>query len=406
MEQYCKTLDITYIDRETKRNKKIIKEVLKGVKLSDIPKDKKHIYYIMYTYFYPSKIESHSNSYFHSSGIESHSNITVSNFCNYFSMYILTEEQIKHLFFTIYNKIVLLGLKPDLSNISVEYLEKLFLVADEIYFSKLLNKFLKDNNSVLIFELKKLYGEFAGLTSGIEPLYTIAIDSELHIKYFKYISIQKANGVICRNPLLCLLSTFLHELVHLILRAFCMYEQMYNNHPALFRIISRSLFGHTSYEHSLGPRSIVGISKYELMNRKYVSFYQGGNFKYLLAITDIDMDLSIVKGIVIKGNDELERGEYVEVGFNIIYKKEPTNEDNILLTTGINKDKIKVGQNVSFFGNKKPPFRSNDTFFYRGKIREILYNNKVSVRITEGPKNREDSLMLIPISILHKEIIV
>ena len=63
MEQYCKTLDITYIDRETKRNKKIIKEVLKGVKLSDIPKDKKHIYYIMYTYFYPSKIESHSNSY-------------------------------------------------------------------------------------------------------------------------------------------------------------------------------------------------------------------------------------------------------------------------------------------------------------------------------------------------------
>ena len=85
MEQYCKTLDITYIDRETKRNKKIIKEVLKGVKLSDIPKDKKHIYYIMYTYFYPSKIESHSNSYFHSSGIESHSNITVSNFCNYFS---------------------------------------------------------------------------------------------------------------------------------------------------------------------------------------------------------------------------------------------------------------------------------------------------------------------------------
>jgi len=143
------------------------------------------------------------------------------------------------------------------------------------------------------------------------------------------------------------------------------------------------------------------------MNRKYVSFYQeGSSFKYLLAITDIDMDLSIVKGIVIKGDDEIQRGDYVEVGFNIIYKKEPTNQHNILLTTGINKDEIKVGRNVSFFGNKKPPFGTNDTFFYKGEITEILYTDKVFVRIREGPKNTEDKLMLIPISILHKEIIV
>ena len=61
MEKFCNTLDINYIDKEKEKNKKIIKEVLKGVIFFEIPNHKRHIYYIMYSYFYPSTIESHPN---------------------------------------------------------------------------------------------------------------------------------------------------------------------------------------------------------------------------------------------------------------------------------------------------------------------------------------------------------
>ena len=55
MELFCRFLDINYIDKEILSVKNHIKNILSEVNLSDIPKNKKHIYYIMYTYFYHPK---------------------------------------------------------------------------------------------------------------------------------------------------------------------------------------------------------------------------------------------------------------------------------------------------------------------------------------------------------------
>ena len=117
-----------------------IKKVLdKQVNFDKITQDKKHIYYIMYSYFYPSKIESGG------------SKLSINNFCDYFGVYKLTDRQIKNLFFTVYNKIVLKGLKPDLSNQSDKYLEDLFKIADEVYFDNLISRHLNKTKSNLTF---------------------------------------------------------------------------------------------------------------------------------------------------------------------------------------------------------------------------------------------------------------
>jgi hypothetical protein len=273
MELFCKFLDINYIDKEIQSVKNHIKNILSEVNLSDIPKNKKHIYYIMYSYFYPSKIESHSN-------------LTISNFCNYFSKYQLTDRQIINLFFSLYNEILLQGLKPDLSNISVEYLEKLFKIADKIYFTNLLRKFLKDEHNNLTFVLSETNKKIAGTCSKKDCSYVISINLDLHVDYFKTIEVQTANGIQCRNPLLCLLSTFLHELVHLIIYSFC-YNMHTTEHPQIFKDIAKSLFGQTNYEHSLGiDTSIMGVTKHDLHNKKYIFFTDIyiNNFKYIVEV--------------------------------------------------------------------------------------------------------------------------
>ena len=322
MEKYCNTLDINYIDKETKKNKNFIKEVLKEVKISDIPKEKKHIYYMINSYFYPSKIESHKSW------------LNIYYLCDYFSKYNLLDEDIKKLFFTIYNRISLKGLKPDLSNISVKYLEELFKIVDNVYFTNLLDKFLKDEKSVLKFELTtKKSSNVAGLCTKKECTYTISITEDLHIDYFnEYISVQTANGIKCSNPLMCVISTFLHELVHVIIFAFCFYKNT-SYHPPIFEKITKSLFGHTDYKHRLGMGDSykIGVTKNDLQGRRYITFstyvvdyLEGVKYtkmsKYLVEITKINLDN--IDGIVIKGDSILyQKGDKIRVPFYMIDKK-------------------------------------------------------------------------------------
>jgi hypothetical protein len=384
MEKFCNNLDINYIDKENKRNKNIIKEVFKKLYFFDIPKHKRHIYYIIYSYFYPSRIESHSN-------------VTVSNFCNYFSKYKLEDTRIKNLFFTLYNQILLQGLKPDLSNISTEYLGKLFFLADEIYFTNLLTKFFVNEKNGLILELSETNKKIAGRCSKTGCSYVISINLDLHVYYFKTIEVQKANGIKCRNPLMCLISTFLHELVHLIMYLFCD-DTDTSEHPPIFQDIAKSLFGHTSYEHSLGiDESIMGVTKYDLQNKRYISFTDIyiNNFKYILEVQNIHENE--VEGIVINGDNYYNRGESLNVPFKLIYKKEPTKEEiNSLI--GVTKNELIDKTYIGFIKRDKYTLS-----FFIAEINKIKIKN-VSATIVKGSKSfPQGTIVDVPFTIIYKE---
>ena len=374
MEEYCKTLDIIYIDRERQVIKDEIKRVLdKEVSLSKIPSDKKHLYYILHSYFYPVKIESHG------------SKLTIANLCDYFAVYKLTDLQIKNLFFTVYNKINLKGLKPDLSNNSIKYLEELFKIVDEVYFDNLINKWLKAKSSTVNFILKDEYSNIAGTCSKTGCAYVINIATNLFSKYFETMKVQKVNGIQCRNSLACMIIVFLHELTHLIIYVFCP-NYCPPDHPKKFKDITKSLFGHTEFTHSFGrDSSLVGLTKDELQKRKYISFTEKDNSIVIAKINKIK--IKRVSITVIKGNDKLKKGEIYSIPFSIINKEEPevSEKDESKVPIKVNipvveKLVIKVGRIVKLEGEYLP--------FEIAKITDIEGNNITVKLYVEGNKGK------------------
>ena len=374
MEEYCKTLDIIYIDRERQVIKDEIKRVLdKEVSLSKIPSDKKHLYYILHSYFYPVKIESHG------------SKLTIANLCDYFAVYKLTDLQIKNLFFTVYNKINLKGLKPDLSNNSIKYLEELFKIVDEVYFDNLINKWLKAKSSTVNFILKDEYSNIAGTCSKTGCAYVINIATNLFSKYFETMKVQKVNGIQCRNSLACMIIVFLHELTHLIIYVFCP-NYCPPDHPKKFKDITKSLFGHTEFTHSFGrDSSLVGLTKDELQKRKYISFTEKDNSIVIAKINKIK--IKRVSITVIKGNDKLKKGEMYSIPFSIINKEEPevSEKDESKVPIKVNipvveKLVIKVGRIVKLEGEYLP--------FEIAKITDIEGNNITVKLYVEGNKGK------------------
>ena len=138
--------------------------------------------------------------------------------------------------------------------------------------------------------------------------------------------VQKVNGIQCRNPLSCMIITFLHELTHLIIFAFCIQYDT-TAHPKIFQNITKSLFGHTSYKHELGiDSSITGVTREELKNRKYISFFtEDEDKKPVLIIGKIDkINISKARVTIISNyNKNYIRGRQVTVSFFIINKEEP-----------------------------------------------------------------------------------
>ena len=392
MEEYCKTLDIIYIDRERQVIKDEIKRVLdKEVSLSKIPSDKKHLYYILHSYFYPVKIESHG------------SKLTIANLCDYFAVYKLTDLQIKNLFFTVYNKINLKGLKPDLSNNSIKYLEELFKIVDEVYFDNLINKWLKAKSSTVNFILKDEYSNIAGTCSKTGCAYVINIATNLFSKYFETMKVQKVNGIQCRNSLACMIIVFLHELTHLIIYVFCP-NYCPPDHPKKFKDITKSLFGHTEFTHSFGrDSSLVGLTKDELQKRKYISFTEKDNSIVIAKINKIK--IKRVSITVIKGNDKLKKGEMYSIPFSIINKEEPEvsekDESKVLpLATdssliGLTKDELQKRKYISVTGK--------DNSIVIAKINKININS-VNITVIKGyDKIKKGEMYSIPFSIINKE---
>ena len=112
MEKFCKTLDTNYIKKLSKEKKNMIKYVFDtSINLKDVPDDKKNIYYILHTFFYPVKLTKRQLH-----------GLNINNFCLFFSSFILPNITINKLFFTVYNAIIIKGLHPDLRNLNNTFL--------------------------------------------------------------------------------------------------------------------------------------------------------------------------------------------------------------------------------------------------------------------------------------------
>ena len=383
MEKYCTTLDIRYIDKQHKYIKDEIKRVLdEEVIIDKIPKDRKVIYYILHSYFYPSKIQ-----------YDYKFKLNTLNFCQYYSTYKLTPQKIKSLFFTVYNEIVLKGLDPNLTNLSVEYLGYLFKIVDKLYFNDLINKHLDETHSSLNFIFNN-NDKIAGVCSKNGCKYFISMNTSLFQKYFDTLKAQRSGGIQCRNPLSCMIITFLHELTHLIIYAFCPIYK--SEHPKIFKDISRSLFGHTEYTHSLGVDSnFIGLSKDILKNRKYISFTYN-NCKYTGKINKINR--TRVSVTIINGNDIIKKGELLRVPFYIIDKEEPIIEDkdtqSINSKIGLTKDELKSRTYISFTDSN-----NNIT----GKINKINRTRVIVTIINGNDKYKKGQIVVVPFSIINKE---
>jgi hypothetical protein len=105
-------------------------------------------------------------------------------------------------------------LKTDISNINDDYLKKLFEIVDIVYFNNELAKCLESNNITIHFECTDTLTNTAGVCrkNGGVKIFT---------EPFKNFDKQETLGLFCYNPLMCMINTFLHEIIHLIMFSFC-----------------------------------------------------------------------------------------------------------------------------------------------------------------------------------------
>lgn len=83
-------------------------------------------------------------------------------------------------------------------------------------------------------------------------MHTISISRPVMLRACSKNSTELVNGLQAQDRLECLLLTFEHELVHLMLYLWRSSGQPREVHGPLFKTIARNLFGHTSFYHNIG----------------------------------------------------------------------------------------------------------------------------------------------------------
>ena len=188
----------------------------------------------------------------------------------------------------VYDRLLSRGIKPNFTDLKNSDLVEVYRTYDEIFFGGQISQKVASlgANTYLDFDVSPSatakYGgvcktRYVPLTQGSKSIatdlnkgyschYTLAFPSLLYSKIFTQGETRLANaGMTCESRLVCLMLTFEHELVHLLMGLYGYSDQYqksksapgsrklnnFSAHGPLFRCFLNTVFGHTEFKHGL-----------------------------------------------------------------------------------------------------------------------------------------------------------
>jgi hypothetical protein len=303
MEKFCTSGDPSLLNKLSTKELKEIKMVLNTLSVTQIPKNKLRFWYILNSYVNPEK------------SIKSDMKVTRENLCSTLSSDILPENTLNNMFYSVYVGIAKEGLKIDLSNVNDAFLTKIYEKIDRVYFNEELSRLLKEKKSFVKFTVTdKFQSGVAGhcRTDGSSCSWVVAINVKTHTDPFIKYSSQKNSGVECYSPLECLMRTFQHELIHLIIENFCPVPR-HAMHGKLFQAIALYRFGQTDFRHVLGKEEGIGVEKEDIRDWKTASFNNRGQ---IMSGWIVNLSQKTAKIL-------LQNGMTVKVPYGLILPEQP-----------------------------------------------------------------------------------
>lgn len=330
--QFCETMDpnqlLKLADTHIQEISEIVTDMDKGNLQEKIPEDKKHLFYILYSYFRPTQLIS--DAVLSQPTFTAHlANVAMFNFCKAMSKMDLSRDMISKLFYTVYDNLVMQGLKPDLSNVDNKYLNQLYRTIDLVYFERKIEKYLaKTNTKVDVFiyikgetfgdkavEAHKVIGAVNYCQKVNKCYYRIVVDPSSLINAFttKKYKRQELVGKTIYNALEGLILCMQHEVTHMVISYFCASKEgKYDpldpltsaDHPIIFLRIVRSLFGHTRADQSIGRHPDTGVKREDIKNWRGISWEvhdDSGTFVFyhakILRLLPNSVEVQMPKGI-------------------------------------------------------------------------------------------------------------
>lgn len=201
-----------------------------------------------------------------------------------------TSEEVATKTKTIYEAVVQTSeniKQGNFAKLGIADLETLFDLYDNIFFSGLLRKQLREKNSgALRFRLSKRMTRAGGKTTCIqkklqrcdgpkEATYEIAISMPLLVQTFKDVRrTVSINGLVCRDRLEALQRIFEHELIHIAeMLAWGKSSCSRSN----FQSLARQIFGHKDVTHQLVTQRERALVNFDIKVGDTVAFEYNGN---------------------------------------------------------------------------------------------------------------------------------
>lgn len=339
LSKFCQTGDPAFMGKYTSKQLREIQDILDHIKVSNLAEDKKRFYYMLSTYIKPRNITMYKDL-----------GLTSTNICTKLAKEYVNSITKRLLFYTVYNNLVKKGIRIDLSNMTDSNLEVMYREIDSVYFNGELGRLLKRKNAVVIVRNTIGKDGIAGHCTMYKGCrFSIFMNVKIHSEPFKKYSKQKDNGITCYSPLECFIITFIHEMVHLIIYAFC-YSMDSEGHGKVFKGIAFNLYGATHYRHSYGTPEDFGVTKEEIKNYKAIMFSSTSS----------------------KGKKIIRKGWIIDLGKDTVIVRTKENGIYTIYQTSydsISKEEPDIGPAPKIGVKRKDILnRKKASFYYEGKL--------------------------------------
>lgn len=247
------------------------------------------------------------------------------------------------LYSTVYNSLVMSGVKPDISNMNVKYLKLLYETVDYVYFNGGLQKYINNNPKLSVkFEINNKLTKIAGSCGRHGCVYYIRMGDRIFMNPFKKFPKQSVNGIFCYNPLMCYINVFLHEMIHFIIFMFCPErEKTEGDYGKSFKDIVYNFFGQTSVNHLLGREVLDVEVTADLLSINQKVWWIN------------DKDGKIMSGFISRKNPKTVSISNWIIPYYMIRINKPEGEDvHELTNTNETFNKSSVGKNIWWISSK------------------------------------------------------
>ena len=291
IEKFCQDKNPIHLKKLSKKDQEKVKEIFFDLKNSA---PKSHIKKILEAYFNPQNMPDLQLGIF--------------NFCEKLAQVKLTKHERDMIFYTLYNECLKNGIDVNLKGFTVKDIKKIFKLIDKIYLNNKLEIHLKYKINFVLKESK----HEAGACGISNKEYCIYLSKNIpSVPFIKQNLKKQVNGGIsCYSPLECLLITYVHEVVHLIMFNFCQTKDR-NHHPKMFRDILFNISNQTNYRHNFGQEVVKSpVPKDNLTKGRFVCFLKDGKE---------------IKGVITRKNQQTcsvdVKGEVWKVPYDFLYVK-------------------------------------------------------------------------------------